>query len=188
MSILLDQPVAWSINSQGKTQMKRLIARNDNTLDDGTFSYSCTSGKGGRKPAHEKIEGDGASPIGSWALKRVYYRPDRLTPPETGLPVKPLTPEDGWCDASDDPNYNLPVKLPYPASHEVMWRDDHAYDVVVEIAHNDSPPIPGRGSAVFIHVAHDDRRPTEGCIALDLPDLLQILKTADTKTHLVIEG
>ncbi|MEO0883219.1 MAG: L,D-transpeptidase family protein [Pseudomonadota bacterium] len=168
--------------------MKRLIARNDSTLADGIFSYSCTSGKGGRRPAQEKTEGDGASPIGSWALKRVYYRPDRIAPPETKLPVSALTPDDGWCDDPTDANYNRPVKRPYAASHEHMWRDDHAYDVVVEIAHNDDPPIPGLGSAIFIHVAHEDRRPTEGCIALALNDLLEILKTADTHTHLVIEG
>ncbi|MEM7661285.1 MAG: L,D-transpeptidase family protein [Pseudomonadota bacterium] len=167
--------------------MKRLIARNDNTLNDGTFSYSCTSGKGGRRPALEKTEGDGASPIGFWPLKRVYYRPDRIAEPETGLPTIKLAPDDGWCDDPADPNYNKPVKRPYAASHEIMWRDDHAYDVVVELAHNDDPTLPGRGSAIFMHVMHDDCRPTEGCIALAIDDLLQILRLADTTTCLVIE-
>ncbi|MEM6901160.1 MAG: L,D-transpeptidase family protein [Pseudomonadota bacterium] len=167
--------------------MKRLIVRNDNTLEDGTFSYSCTSGKGGRRPAGEKTEGDGASPIGSWALKRVFFRPDRIARPETALPVSPLSQDDGWCDDPEDPAYNRPVKLPFAASHEKMWRDDNAYDLVVELAHNDDPPVPGRGSAIFLHVMHDDRRATEGCIALERDDLLQILSRADTETCLVIE-
>ncbi|MEM6412777.1 MAG: L,D-transpeptidase family protein [Pseudomonadota bacterium] len=167
--------------------MKRLIVRNDNTLEDSTFSYSCTSGKGGRRPASQKTEGDGASPIGSWALKRVFFRPDRIARPETALPVSPLSQDDGWCDDPEDPAYNRPVKLPFAASHEKMWRDDNAYDLVVELGHNDDPPVPGRGSAIFMHVMHDDHRATEGCIALERDDLLQILSRADTETYLVIE-
>lgn len=168
--------------------MKKLIVQNDNTLIDGNFSYSCASGKGGRCPANEKTEGDGASPIGSWRLKRVFFRADKISKPKTRLPTRVIDPDDGWCDAPEDPSYNRLVKRPYPASHEAMWRADHVYDVVVEIAHNDSPPIPDRGSAIFMHVAHSDYRATEGCIALALSDLLKILETADTETELDIRG
>ena len=87
--------------------------------------------------------------------------------PASGLPVRALAPDDGWCDDPAHGDYNRPVKLPFAASHEVLWRDDHLYDVIVVVGHNDEPPRAGLGSAIFIHCATADYAPTEGCIALD---------------------
>ena len=154
----------------------------------GTRSWRCAIGKGGTRPARDKSEGDGATPTGVFPLRRVLYRPDRLAAPETGLPVKAITPDDGWCDAPADPNYNRPVKLPYAASHERLWRDDGIYDVIVVLGHNDDPPVPGMGSAIFLHVARPDYGPTEGCVALALADLLDVLKDADASTGLCVEA
>ena len=50
-------------------------------------------------------------------------------------------------------NYNRLVKLPYAASHEELWRDDHLYDLVVVLGFNDDPVVPGKGSAIFLHLA-----------------------------------
>ena len=88
----------------------------------------------------------------------------------------------GWCDWPDDPLYNRPVTLPYPARHERMWRDDELYDIVVVIGHNDDPVVPGAGSAVFMHLARKDGGPTEGCVGLargDLRDLLAACAPGD---------
>jgi L,D-peptidoglycan transpeptidase YkuD (ErfK/YbiS/YcfS/YnhG family) len=135
-------------------------------------------GKGGFKPAADKREGDGASPVGVWPIRRVLYRPDKGPPPITALPVAVIGPNDGWCDAIDDPAYNRPVSLPYPASAERMWRDDDVYDLVVILGHNDDPIVPGLGSAIFLHLARDGYAPTEGCVALARPDLEALLATA----------
>lgn len=141
----------------------------------GGLTCRCAFGKGGIVGANLKREGDGATPLGVWGMKRVFYRPDRMRRPETGLPVVPLRKTDGWCDAPNHPLYNRPVTLPFAASHEKLWREDHVYDLIVELAHNDSPPQPGLGSAVFFHLAHEDYRPTEGCIAVALPDMITAL-------------
>ena len=109
-------------------------------------------------------------------MRRVFYRPDRLDAPKTLLPLVPLTPEDGWCDAPDDPLYNRWVKLPYAASHENLWLEDHIYDVIVELGHNDDPPVPSLGSAIFLHLARPDWGPTAGCVAVTLEDMLEILR------------
>ena len=146
----------------------------------------CALGKGGVVPASAKREGDGASPAGRWAMRRVFYRPDRVNPPETALPLVPLSPEDGWCDAPEDPLYNRPVTLPYGASHEKMWREDHVYDVVVELGYNDDPPVPGRGSAIFMHLARPDWSGTEGCVALTLQNLLAVLRLAGPGSEIEI--
>ncbi len=139
--------------------------------------WPCALGRGGLKI--DKREGDGATPVGAWALRRVLYRADRLlAPPPTALPVAAIGPRDGWCDDPADAAYNLAVALPYPASHERLWRDDRVYDVIVVLGHNDTPPAPGLGSAVFLHVARPGYLPTEGCVALALPDLLALLAQA----------
>ena len=65
-----------------------------------------------------KREGDGATPVGCWRLLQVLYRADRIRRPTTGLPARAIGPNDGWCDAPDDRNYNRLVRRPYGASAE----------------------------------------------------------------------
>jgi L,D-peptidoglycan transpeptidase YkuD (ErfK/YbiS/YcfS/YnhG family) len=134
----------------------------------------CALGRGGVRA--DKREGDGATPVGRFPLRRVLWRADRLPRPDTDLPIQPIRPDDGWCDAPTDPAYNQPVRRPHPSSHESLWREDGVYDVIVVIGHNDDPIVPGLGSAVFLHVARPDWRPTAGCVALALSDLLDLVK------------
>ncbi|MEM6651985.1 MAG: L,D-transpeptidase family protein [Pseudomonadota bacterium] len=140
------------------------------------ITCQCALGRGGIVGALQKREGDGASPLGTWRMKRVFYRPDRLQRPQTALPIVPLAKQDGWCDAPDHPLYNRPVRLPFAASHERLWRDDHAYDLVVELAYNDGPILADRGSAIFFHLAHDDYRTTQGCVAIAKEHMLRVLE------------
>jgi L,D-peptidoglycan transpeptidase YkuD (ErfK/YbiS/YcfS/YnhG family) len=128
------------------------------------------------KPAAAKREGDGASPIGAWPVRRVLYRPDKGPPPETGLPVIGLKPEDGWSDDPAEPSYNRLVPLPCRGSHERLWREDRLYDLIVELDYNDDPVVSGMGSAIFLHVARAEYAPTEGCIALAEADLRAVLR------------
>lgn len=144
----------------------------------GADSVRCALGKGGLVAADRKHEGDGASPIGVWPIRHVLYRPDRGGPPQTALPASPIAADDGWCDAPGDSHYNQPVKHPYPASAERMWREDGVYDLVVVLGHNDDPVVAGAGSAIFLHLARPDYSPTEGCVALARPDLERLLAMA----------
>ena len=158
---------------------------------DGVLAWSgnrvrCAVGHGGVRV--DKREGDGATPVGSFHLRRLLYRPDRLSAPETGLPCEPINEDDGWCDDPLSPDYNRPIKLPYPASHERMWRDDHVYDLVVVLGHNDDPPVAGAGSAIFLHLARPDYTPTEGCVALARSDLLELLKECGLDSVLCVSG
>ena len=142
----------------------------------------CALGRSGTIAEADKREGDGATPTGRYPFRRVFYRPDRERPPVSGLTVIALREDDGWCDDPADPAYNRPVRLPYPASAEQMWREDGLYDIVVVIGHNDDPPVPGMGSAIFVHCATADYAPTAGCIALakeDLRALVYALQTGD---------
>jgi len=154
------------------------VANGDGWLDLGPRRVRCALGPAGVVAAAEKREGDGASPAGVWPIRRVLYRPDRGSPPRTALPVQAIAPDDGWCDAPDDPAYNRPVRLPYPASAERMWRDDPLYDLVVVLGHNDDPPAPGLGSAIFLHLAKHEYAPTHGCVAVARADLEALLEAA----------
>jgi L,D-peptidoglycan transpeptidase YkuD (ErfK/YbiS/YcfS/YnhG family) len=138
----------------------------------------CAIGRSGMIAAADKREGDGASPIGIWPIRRFVYRADRLSLPQTLLPITATQAQDGWCDGADDPLYNQPVTLPYLASTEQMWREEHVYDLVGILGHNDAPPMAGRGSAIFLHLARAGFTPTEGCIALNLGDMLEVMRLA----------
>jgi L,D-peptidoglycan transpeptidase YkuD (ErfK/YbiS/YcfS/YnhG family) len=139
----------------------------------GNLRFPCALGRSGSSPS--KREGDGATPLGPLRVQTAYYRPDRLRRPRSGVPLTRLRPQDGWCDAPGDRNYNRRVRHPYPASAEHLWRHDHLYDVVVVLSHNDCPRIRGRGSAIFLHVASAGLGPTAGCITLSRSDLLRLL-------------
>ncbi len=142
-------------------------------LSYGGLRIPCALGRAGRRAT--KREGDGATPIGCFAVRQAFYRADRLQRPRTRIPLTPLRAYDGWCDDPQDRNYNRYIRHPYPASAERLWRQDDLYDLVVVIGHNDRPRVRERGSAVFIHVAGPGLAPTAGCIALRLPDFKRLI-------------
>jgi len=140
----------------------------------GDHTFRCALGRSGISDT--KHEGDGATPVGTLPLGRVFYRADRLeNPPRTGLDIVAIHQNMGWCDDPEHSDYNTLIALPHIARHEKLWRDDHVYDVVVEILYNANPVLPHRGSAIFMHVAKPGFTPTEGCIALKISDLLLLL-------------
>ena len=146
----------------------------------GVQRFRCALGRGGI--IADKREGDGGTPVGAFPLRRLLVRADRGAAPRTKLPVTVIEEDDGWCDA-----YNRAVALPYAASHERLWRQDHLYDLVLVIGHNDDPVVKGMGSAVFVHLAHEDYRPTEGCIAFARADLEKILGAMGPGDCVVVE-
>jgi L,D-peptidoglycan transpeptidase YkuD (ErfK/YbiS/YcfS/YnhG family) len=151
----------------------------------GSVLMPCALGRGGR--SWRKREGDGATPSGTWLARQVLYRADRSPRPRTGLPTRPLRPDDGWCDAVADRNYNRHVRHPYPASAERLWRSDGVYDVIIVLDHNTRPRVRGAGSAIFIHLARQNFTPTEGCIALARRDLMLLLSRMGPRTRISID-
>jgi len=139
----------------------------------GHWRVRCAIGRSGRRAV--KREGDGATPLGMFALKHGYYRADRILRPRSALALRALRRDDGWCDAVGDRNYNRPVRHPYAASAEPMWRADGLYDVVVVLDYNLRPRVDRKGSAIFLHCARAGYQPTEGCIAVARGDLVRLL-------------
>jgi len=152
----------------------------------GDAIYPCALGRSGVRA--DKREGDGATPLGTFLLRRALYRSDRLARPVSGLQLDALTRNDGWCDDPRHPAYNRHVTLPFAASHEMLWRDDGLYDVVIVLGYNDDPPRVGLGSAIFLHCATSDFAPTEGCIALARQTLLDLLPELSPATALHVQA
>ncbi|MEC3912826.1 L,D-transpeptidase family protein [Sphingobium sp. CR2-8] len=142
-------------------------------LTCGDLTMDCTIGRGGPCPADTKREGDGCTPLGLWPVRAALLRPGKLEATGIRLPWRWVRANDGWSDDPADPAYNRPVRLPRAFSAEALIRSDDAYDVIVILGHNDAPPIPGQGSAIFFHLS--EGQPTAGCVAVDRADMLRLL-------------
>jgi L,D-peptidoglycan transpeptidase YkuD (ErfK/YbiS/YcfS/YnhG family) len=141
----------------------------------------------GRAGIGEKTrEGDGVTPAGIWPLRNVLYRADRIARPETILPASPIEPDQAWCDVPDDPHYNRLVRLPYASLDERLWREDALYNLIVVVGFNDAPVLPGKGSAIFLHLARSDYGETQGCVALSLDDLSEALVQLRAEDRLIV--
>jgi L,D-peptidoglycan transpeptidase YkuD (ErfK/YbiS/YcfS/YnhG family) len=149
------------------------IVHPDNRLIWRGQSLPCALGKAGVR--EHKTEGDGATPAGLLPLRRIFYRADRVQPLRCLMPIEPIAPTDGWCDDPSSGDYNRLIRLPTDVHHEELWRRDEIYDVVAVLGWNDRPVVKAGGSAIFLHVARQDYGPTDGCVALALPDLTRLL-------------
>ena len=146
--------------------------------------FSCSIGKD--RIGKEKVEGDNKTPAGSFPLRKLYFRPDRVPKPRTVLPTIALKPLDGWCSDPRDRNYNQFIELPSYAEHERLWRSDNLYDLIGVIGYNDTSVIPGAGSAIFLHIATNNYSPTKGCVALSKGDLSKIFLEWKAKDQIII--
>jgi L,D-peptidoglycan transpeptidase YkuD (ErfK/YbiS/YcfS/YnhG family) len=162
-----------------------LIIQN-NMASWGEHTFPFTHGPHGF--TERKREGDGCTPIGEFTFRRSFYRADRMDKPITSLPLSVITPSCGWCDDPGSEHYNKYIQKPFDPSHEDLWLDKSVYDLVIVVGHNDQPPIPHQGSAIFIHMANPEFGPTKGCIGLMQNDLLRILESANTSSRLVVLG
>lgn len=138
----------------------------------------------------DKREGDWATPAGTFTLRQIWFRPDKIKRPQSVLPARPISQDDGWCDDTNHPQtYNRHVKLPHEGSYENLWRpDDDLYDLFVETGYNDNSVVPGKGSAIFMHVARPEFTPTAGCIALSKADLTELLAGIGPGTKIEIHA
>jgi L,D-peptidoglycan transpeptidase YkuD (ErfK/YbiS/YcfS/YnhG family) len=143
----------------------------------------CAVGRGGI--GAKRFEGDGVTPAGRHRIEAVLARRDR--PAAARLPrARAIGPRDGWSDDPADPAYNRPVQRPHRFGHEALRRPDRVYDLVVVLDWNRQPPVPGGGSAIFLHVWKAPRHPTAGCVAFRARDLAWILARWTPRSRVVV--
>lgn len=154
------------------------------TLTVAGRTFACSVGKGGIVPADRKREGDGATPAGIWPLRDGFWRSDRLAKPTGPLAFTAIAPDMVWDDDPASPAYNTLQRRQLTEHPERLMRADGIYDIVVPLGFNDGPIVPGRGSAIFLHVAREGYTPTAGCVALSRDDLLAVLGLLDERPAL----
>ena len=159
----------------------RLKNKDKLIIDD--FILKCCIGKNGVKK--HKIEGDNSTPKGIFTIGTFYYRKDRVIKPSTNLKTKVIKPNIGWCNDSKNKSYNKEIKIKKMVSHEKLFREDHKYDYLIVINYNIKRTLPGKGSAIFMHLTKN-YHPTAGCIALKKQDFIILLKLINNKTKIAI--
>jgi L,D-peptidoglycan transpeptidase YkuD (ErfK/YbiS/YcfS/YnhG family) len=158
--------------------------RTRGVLAAGPLAIPVALGRGGILA--NKREGDGGTPRGSFRLRRLWWRADRAARPATRLPVRPIRPDDGWCEDPGDCHYNRPIRLPAGGPGDRLRRDDHLYDFIIEIDHNTRPRVVARGSAVFLHLARPGLAPTAGCVAMTAGQMKKLLARVGPATRLIV--
>ena len=141
-------------------------------------------GRGGIRA--NKREGDGGTPKGIFRPRQLWWRADRHPRPRTFLPIRAIRPDDAWCEDPRSRHYNQPIRLDPGRDGDRLMRDDALYDFIIEIDHNTSPRVAGRGSAVFLHLARQNFAPTAGCVAMTKSAMLHLLARLGPETQIVI--
>jgi L,D-peptidoglycan transpeptidase YkuD (ErfK/YbiS/YcfS/YnhG family) len=149
----------------------------------GHLVFPCLVGRTGR--IFRKREGDGKTPVGTWALTKGFYRADRMRKPPAEN-MRHMRASDGWCEKPGSQFYNAHVKLPFRHAHETMVREDEAYDIVFATDHNMRPRVQGAGSAIFFHLTRKGANATAGCVAVSKSDMLKILSFCHGKASLKV--
>jgi L,D-peptidoglycan transpeptidase YkuD (ErfK/YbiS/YcfS/YnhG family) len=161
-----------------------IIVKKSGYLKYKNFKYRCALGKAG---VNKKIkEGDGITPKGIFKITKIYYRVDKIKSVKTNVKKIKITKNMGWCDDPNSRFYNRQVKLPSKFSHEKLYRNDDLYDLVAVLNYNTNPIIKNKGSAVFLHIAKNSYKKTEGCIALKKEHLINILMKIKKNTKIKI--
>jgi L,D-peptidoglycan transpeptidase YkuD (ErfK/YbiS/YcfS/YnhG family) len=131
-------------------------------------------GRNGFAQENEKIEGDGKTPNGLYALGQLYSYEATV---DTKIPFQQVDSLDKWIDDSTSNDYNKYVRGATTAKsfeHLKLNSIDYKYCIVIE--YNTNPVVKGKGSAIFFHVADEKYSPTAGCVAIAESDMLVFLK------------
>ena len=161
-----------------------MIIVKKNILSFDNMSFKCAVGKNGI--TNNKVEGDGCTPSGIYLINQIYYRQDKVVLPNINIPSIGISKNFGWCDDVDSDSYNKIITFPFKQSAELLYRNDNIYDILCVIDYNQNPIIKNKGSAIFLHIAKPNYAGTEGCIALNTADLIQLLSKMTTKTNIKI--
>lgn len=131
--------------------------------------------------ADRRREGDGTTPTGVYAIGRVIY--GNAANPGVRYRYRRLVCGDWWNEDPRSPTYNTfqhvrcGTRPPFRTTTPGLWQEKRAYHHFAVIEFNMRPVVPGRGSGIFLHAKTGSS--TNGCVSLDLPRLIAVLKWLD---------
>lgn len=152
-------------------------------------------GKNGCCIKEDMHEGDMKTPLGDFYLGVSFGLSDN----NINYPYIKIDENSYWVDDVDSKYYNyfvqlsdrkLNVNYPYvvnslekdfnSAEHLIDYEKAYKYAVFIEYnsVSSDNEPIPGKGSAIFLH-CHGNKGYTGGCISIKEEDMEWVLKFLD---------
>jgi L,D-peptidoglycan transpeptidase YkuD (ErfK/YbiS/YcfS/YnhG family) len=159
------------------------ILINKNYLTYNKLKIKCAIGKKGI--GNKRKEGDLITPKGQFRIKYILYRKDRVKI-SSKLKKKVIKKNMGWCDDPKSKQYNKLIKLPFVYRHEKLYKKENMYDIILVLNYNMNPIKKNKGSAIFIHIAKNNFKKTEGCIAIKKNQILRIVKEVKPNTQVII--
>lgn len=166
----------------GKKALLRVYAKVDGAWSL-RFSTDGWLGKNGFK--RDKREGDGATPTGVFTFGRAFGNADD---PGASLPYTKISPNDVWVDDPASKFYNQWARTDAPnvdwSSAERLAEYKKQYKYAASINYNTEPVVPGKGSAIFLHVATGN--PTAGCVAVSEAAMVFLLGFIEKDTRIVL--
>jgi L,D-peptidoglycan transpeptidase YkuD (ErfK/YbiS/YcfS/YnhG family) len=161
-----------------------IIVKKSNYLKYKNFRFRCSLGKAGIKKKEK--EGDNITPKGIFKIICIYYRSDRIKKITTPLKKIKIKKTMGWCDDPRSSFYNKEIKIPNKFNYEQFYRKDNLYDIIVPLNYNTNPILKNKGSAIFIHIANNNYKPTAGCIGIKKSNLIKLLSIIKNNTKVKI--
>ena len=161
-----------------------IIVKKSKYLKYKNLKFRCSLGRGGIRK--KKKEGDNITPRGIFKITSIYYRPDRIKTISTQLKKIKITKNIGWCDDPKSNFYNREIKLPNKFSHEKFYRKDNLYDIIAILNYNTKPIIKNKGSAIFIHIANNNYKPTAGCVGIKKNNFIKLLSIIEKNNKIKI--
>ena len=162
-----------------------IIVNKSGQLKYKNLKFKCALGKAGI--GKKNIEGDNITPKGTYRIIQIYYRKDRVKKISSSFKLNKITKSMGWCDDPSSKKYNQLIRLPTKCSHEKLYQKNNIYDLLLVIDYNMNPVVINKGSAIFIHVAKKNYKPTAGCISLKKRDILKLIKILKLNTKILIK-
>jgi L,D-peptidoglycan transpeptidase YkuD (ErfK/YbiS/YcfS/YnhG family) len=148
------------------------------------YKIKCSIGKTGIN--REKKEGDGSTPSGVYKFNLLFYRKDRFSKFSSKIKKISIKKNMGWCDDPNSRYYNKLIRFPFKYRAEKLYIKENIYDAILVINYNTKPIIKGKGSAIFLHIAKKNYKPTKGCIAVSKKDIKFLISYIGKKTKIFI--
>ena len=157
---------------------------NNKFISYNNYKAKCAVGK--RGISIKKKEGDFITPKGTFKIREIFYRKDRVQNLITRIKKTVIRKNMGWCDDPKSKKYNKLIYFPFKHSAEKLYRSENIYDIILVLNFNMNPVKKDKGSAIFIHVAKKNFQPTQGCIALNKFELIKLVKSIKINTVIKI--
>lgn len=131
----------------------------------------------GSEGVGQASEWSSTTPAGVYTLTEAF---GRLEDPGTQLRYRKVGRSTWWVSDVDSPKYNTMQRcdpgdwcgFDQGSSEQLGAISVYSYAIVID--YNRDPPVPGKGSAFFIH--ETDWSPTQGCISIERSKLVSLLR------------